>query len=292
MAHSGVSDGDIKRKKRRFIGRFLRQRAAVVALVFLLLLIVVAVLAPWIAPHDPSATNAAVRLSGPTAEHWLGTDDLGRDILSRNLYASRVSLYAAFVAVGVALSLSLPVGLAGGFLGGRLDSLVQRVTEAVMAFPSLILAIGVIGVLGPGLTNAMLAIGIAMTPHYVRIIRGATLAVREEVFVEAAHQVGSPRHRTIIGHVVPNIMSPIVVQTTLGLALAILSEAGLSFLGLGVQPPTPSWGNMLSRGFTFMHEAPINVIVPGVTIVLVVLAINIVGDGIHDAVGRETRSAD
>ena len=160
-----------------------------------------------------------------------------------------------------------------------------------MAFPSLVLAIGVIGVLWPGLTNAMLAIGIAVTPHYVRIIRAATLAVREEVYIEAAYQSGSTNRRTIIGHVLPNITSPLVVQTTLGLGLAILSESALSFLGLGVQPPTPSWGNMLARGFTFMYHAPINVIVPGLTIVFVVYAINVLGDGIHDAVGRETRNA-
>ena len=288
----GVDDGPMgepKSARQLFLKRFRRQGPAIVALVFLLFVVFVAVFAPVIAPHDPVTTNAADRLQGPSAQYWLGTDDLGRDLLSRNIYAARVSLTAAAIAVGIALSLSLPLGLISGYMGGRIDSLIQRVNDGFMSFPGLILAIAIIGILGPGLTNAMIAIGISYTPNFIRIIRAATLGVRRETYIEAAYQIGSPTPKTVIGHVFPNILSPVIVQTTLALGLAILSESGLSFLGLGAQPPTASWGGMLRRSFSFMFDAPINVFPPGIAILLVVLAFNVLGDGIRDAVGREAR---
>jgi peptide/nickel transport system permease protein len=276
----------------QFWARLRRQKPAVVALAFLLFVAVLAIAAPLLAPYDPAATHPARRLEGPSGEFWLGTDDLGRDMLSRHIYAARVSLYAAGVAVGVALALSLPVGLASGYFGGRLDSIVQRLNDGLMSFPGLILAISIIGILGPGLTNAMVAIGISYTPFFIRIIRGATLAVREEVYMEAAHQIGSPHGRTIVRHVLPNILSPLIVQTTLALGLAILSEAALSFLGLGIPPPASSWGGMLDRAFSFMYSAPLNVITPGIAIMAVVLAFNVLGDGIRDSFGRQVRRGD
>lgn len=281
-----------KSARRQFYERFKRQRGAVVGACFLVFMISIALLAPVIAPHSPSAISAEFRLTGPSATYWLGTDDLGRDIVSRMLFASRDSLQAALIAVTVALAIGLPFGLASGFVGGLVDQLISRLNDGLMAFPSLVLAIAIVGVIGPGLRNAMIAIGISYAPNFVRIIRGATIAVRQEVFIEAAYQVGSPVHRTLIRHVFPNVLSPIIVQTTLASGLAILAESTLSFLGLGSQPPTPSWGGMLSRGFQYMHAQPFNVIAPGFTIVLVVYAINLLGDGIHDAVGREIRRAE
>ena len=281
--HSGES------RWRKFVRRFKSQRPAMAALFLLVAVISVAIAAPLIAPYAPEATNTAARLEGPSRAHWLGTDDLGRDLLSRNIYAARVSLWAATIASGIALTLGLPIGMISGFIGGRVDNTIQRINDGFLSFPGLILAIGVIGILGPNLTNAMIAIGISYTPSFVRIVRSATLAVRQETFVEAAYQIGSKTRRTVLRHVVPNILSPVIVQFTLALGLAIISESGLSFLGLGAQPPTASWGGMLRRGFGFMHEAPVNVLVPGFAIMVVVLSFNLLGDGIRDAVGREVR---
>lgn len=261
-----------------------------IALGFLVLVVFVAIAAPVLAPHDMTATSAAHRLRGAGSTFWLGTDDLGRDMLSRVIFASRTSMWAASVAILVALTLSLPLGMISGYKGGsKIDTVIQRTNDGLMTFPSLVLAIGVIGILGPGLTKAMAAIGLSLTPQFVRVIRAATLSVREEAYVEAAHQVGSPVHRIIIGHVLPNILSPVIVQTTLSFGLAILAESVLSFLGLGAQPPMPSWGGMLGRGFRFMYAQPLNILVPGAAIVLVVYSVNILGEGINRAVGREFR---
>lgn len=277
---------------RFFFERFRRQWPAMIALGFLFLVLLIAIFAPWVAPHDPVSTNPARRLEGPSMEFWLGTDDLGRDLLSRNIYAARISMLAATIAIGIALTLSIPIGLVSGYVGGKVDAILQRMNDGFMSFPGLILAIAIVGILGPGLTNAMIAIGLSYTPNFVRIIRASTLAVRQEMYIEAAYQIGSSTPKTIIGHVLPNILSPIIVQTTLGLGLAILSESALSFLGLGAPPPAASWGGMLSRSFGFMSQAPLAILPPGIAIMLVVLAFNVLGDGIRDAVGRETRRGD
>lgn len=275
---------------RRLVSRLSRQRAPMVALAYLAIITLVALLAPWLVPHDPHQADLAKMLQGPSAAHWIGTDDLGRDMLSRLLMGARLSLSAAVQAVAIAMLIGVPPGLASGYLGGHTDTVIMRCADALLSFPGLILAISIIGFLGPGLTNAMIAIGVTFSPYFTRIVRGATLAVREETYVEAAQTIGTTDLRIVQRHVIPNIMSPMVVQATLTLGLAILAEASLSFLGLGVQPPDASWGAMLGRAFAYMHRAPLNIITPGLMIMATVLAFNILGDGLRDAVGRQTRS--
>lgn len=276
--------------RRRFLRRFAGQRAAVVALGFLLLVGLVALLAPVLAPYEPDRGVLADALQGPSGEHWLGTDDLGRDILSRLLHAGRISLSAAFIAVGIAAALGFPPGLIAGYVGGRWDTAIMRVNDTLMSFPPLILAVTIVGVLGPDLVNAMVAIGIVYAPRFMRVIRAATLTIREEAFVEAATMMGSSPARTIRRHVLPNALSPIVVEITLSLGFAILAEASLSFIGLGVQPPSASWGSMLKSAFRYLADAPVFALMPGVAIFLVVLSLNMLGDGLRDSLGREARS--
>lgn len=272
-----------------FVHRFHRQRLAVVALWFLVLIGLVVVLAPLIAPHDPNAIDVRRVLEGPSAEHLLGTDDLGRDVLSRLLFAGRISLLAAVEAVGIALLLGVPLGLISGYVGGWVDTVIMRFNDALMSFPALILAIAIIGFLGPSVTNAMVAIGIVYAPRLMRVVRGSVLSVREETYIEASRSIGCSPYRMIRRHVLPNVLSPLIVQTTLSLGLAILAEASLSFIGLGVQPPEASWGAMLGRSFAYLAEAPLFVISPGIAITLVVLSFNVVGDGLRDALGRDRR---
>lgn len=274
----------------RFRRRFLAQRAPVVALVFLLAMALVAILAPWIATHDPNSTSLRSAFAGVGWNHFLGADDIGRDMFSRLVFATRVSLQAAFQAVALAMAIGVPLGLISGYVGGWLDVLIMRLVDAMMVFPSLILAIAIVGFLGPSLTNAMIAIGITYAPYFARIVRGATLAVREETYIQASQQIGASTLRILRRHVLPNILSPLVVQATLSLGLAILSEAALSFLGMGVQPPNASWGGMLRRSFSFIDQSAFNVVTPGIMIMLVVLAFNVLGDGLRDAIGRETRT--
>lgn len=275
--------------RRRFLRRFLEHRAAVVALVFLLVTVVVSVFAPVLAPYTPTDSDLANSLQGPSAAHWLGTDDIGRDILSRMLFAGRISLRASVIAVGLALGIGLPFGLVSGYLGGRWDNVIMRFNDALMSFPALILAITIIGFLGPSLTNAMIAVGIVYAPRFMRVVRGAALGVREETYVEAARMIGVSDARIIRTHILPNILSPLVVQTTLSMGLAILAEASLSFIGLGVQPPDASWGAMLGRAFSYLRRAPVFALAPGVVIMLVVLSFNVLGDGLRDSLGREER---
>lgn len=273
----------------RFLRRFRRQRPALVALVFLLLLVAVAVLAPVLAPDDPRAQDLQAVLDRPGGEHLLGTDQVGRDVLSRMLFAARISLLAAAQAVLVAVALGVPLGLVAGYVSGAVDTLVMRVTDAVMAFPPLLLAISLVGVLGPSLTNAMLAVGIVFAPRFLRLVRGATLAVREETFIEASRGLGCSTPRLVARHILPNVLSPLVVQVSLTAGLAMLAEASLSFLGLGVQPPDASWGAMLGQAFRFFGQAPWLIMIPGVAIGLTVLSFNVLGDGLRDSLGREVR---
>lgn len=267
--------------------RLLAQRAPTVALVFVCLMVVVALMAQWIAPRDPLATNFGAVNAGPSAEFWLGTDDIGRDIFSRLAFAGRVSLLAATQAVLIAMLLGVPLGLVSGYFGGWTDIVVMRITDTLMSFPGLVLAITIIGFIGPSLTNAMIAIGIVFSPRFIRVVRASTLSVREEVYIEAARMIGCPPGMIIRRHVLPNILSPLIVQATLTMALAILAEASLSFLGLGVQPPDASWGSMLGRAWRFLTHQPFNVFAPGLLIMFTVLALNVLGDGIRDSLGRE-----
>ena len=275
---------------RQFARRLLRNRSAVVALAFLVLVTILVVLAPVLAPDDPLQQDLRSTLQSPNGDHWLGTDDLGRDVLSRLLYAGRISLLAALEAVGVGVLLGVPFGLVAGYAGGWADTIVMRVTDAVLSFPPLILAIAIVGIRGPGLTNAMIAVGIVFAPRFARLVRGTVRAVTEETFIEASRSIGTPGVRIVIWHVVPNVLSPLIVQVSLAASFAMLAEAGLSFLGLGVQAPDASWGSMLGRAVGYINLAPWLVIFPGACIALTVLALNVFGDGVRDAIGKEQRS--
>lgn len=287
------ADGGVTpaRSWRRFARRLARQRPAMIALGFLVSISLVSLLAPWLAPYDPNDGVLRDALHGPSADHLLGTDDIGRDIFSRMLHAGRISLSAALIAVAVAMVLGFPLGLVAGYVGGRWDALIMRVNDTLMSFPPLVLAVTIVGVLGPDLVNAMVAIGIVYAPRFMRVIRAATMTVRQEAYVEAASMMGSSPVRTIRRHVLPNALSTLVVEVTLSLGFAILAEASLSFVGLGVQPPSASWGSMLNSAFSYLNRAPVFALIPGVAIFLVVLSLNTLGDGLRDSLGRQARGA-
>jgi peptide/nickel transport system permease protein len=264
--------------------RLLRDRAAMAAAVLLLLLIAVSVLAPIIAPQDPIKTSLADRLARPGSPGYpLGADDLGRDILSRLIWGGRISLLVGFSAVLVAMTIGVLLGLIAGFFGGWLDGIIMRVIEMLMAFPAILLAIAIVASLGPGLRNAMLAIAIVGIPYYARIARGSVLTLREQEYVTAARSIGAADWRIIMRHVLPNILGPLIIAATLDVGWMIMAAAGLSFLGLGAQPPTAEWGVMLSQGRNFVRNAPHVSILPGAVIFVVVLALNLFGDGLRDA---------
>jgi peptide/nickel transport system permease protein len=263
--------------------RVLRRKAAAFGGLVILFFVVVALAAPWLAPYDPLATSWSAIRKAPSAAHWLGTDEIGRDVLSRVIFGSRASLAAGVVAVLIALAIGVPVGLLAGYAGGKTDLLVSRLTDALLACPFLILAIALAAFLGPSLTNAMIAIGISATPVFVRLTRGQTLAVKAEDYVLAARAVGSSPWRIALRHVLPNVAPALIVQATLAIAAAIIAEASLSFLGLGQQPPAPSWGSMLNTAKNYVDNAPWMAIWPGLSIFLLVLSFNLVGDGLRDA---------
>ena len=273
---------------RTFFARVLRSKVNVACLIVLGILIVVAVGAPWIAPYDPNAQNLMNAFAAPFSDgHVLGTDQLGRDILSRLIWASQVSLIAPVIAVSVASVIGIPLGLLAGYLGGRFDWIAGRIADAFIALPSLILALAIIAIFGPGLVNAMLAVGIAMSPALFRVVRGSTLSVREETYIDASRIVGGSTWRILFAHVLPNVRSPLLVMLSIMLSLCLLAEAGLSFLGLGVQPPTASWGSMLRAAFDNRFQGPMMIIPPGIAITMTILALNMLGDGIRDAVGAQ-----
>jgi peptide/nickel transport system permease protein len=275
---------------RRALRRLFRRKGAVVGLVVIAVMIVLALLAPLLAPYDPIATSWTLVRKPPSALHWFGTDDLGRDILSRVIYGTRASLMAGAISVGIAFGVGVPIGLLSGYRGGFVDALISRITDAMLACPFLILAIALAAFLGPSLSNAMIAIGITTTPIFVRLTRGQTLNVKVEDYVEAARAVGTPPWRIAQMHILPNIMPALLVQATLSIAAAIIAEAALSFLGLGQQPPAPSWGSMLNAAQRFLTNAPWMAIWPGLGIFLLVLSFNLVGDGLRDALDpREDR---
>jgi peptide/nickel transport system permease protein len=267
----------------------LRRRGAVFGLAVIALFVLVALLAPWIAPHDPLATSWGAIRKPPSSAYWLGTDEIGRDVLSRVIWGARASLLAGVISVTLSLAIGLPIGLAAGYLGGWVDALISRMTDAMLACPFLILAIALAAFLGPSLTNAMIAIGISATPIFVRLTRGQVLAVKTEDYVEAARAVGNPQLRIALRHVLPNIVAPLIVQATLAIAAAVIAEASLSFLGLGQQPPAPSWGSMLNTARNYMDHAPWMAIWPGLSIFLLVLSFNLVGDGLRDALDPRHR---
>jgi peptide/nickel transport system permease protein len=268
---------------RRALRRLARRRGAMVGLALVVFFVAIALLAPWISPYDPLATSWSTVRKAPSMAHWFGTDDIGRDVLARVVWGARASLLAGLVSVGIALCVGVPIGLTAGYVGGWTDMLISRMTDAMLACPFLILAIALAAFLGPSLTNAMIAIGIAATPIFIRLTRGQVLAVKVEDYVEAARAVGNSHLRIALRHVLPNIVAPVIVQATLAIAAAIIAEASLSFLGLGQQPPAPSWGSMLNTAKNYVENAPWMAVWPGVSIFLLVLSFNLLGDGLRDA---------
>ena len=263
--------------------RLKRRKGAMAALVVVVILILLAVLAPWIAPYDPTATSFSTVRKPPSWAHWFGTDEVGRDVLSRILFGARASLSAGLVSVGIAVGAGVPLGLLAGYAGGWIDAVLSRVVDAMLAIPFLILAIAMAAFLGPSLSNAMIAIGVTATPVFIRLTRGQTLGAKVEDYVEAARAVGNPHWRIALRHVLPNIVPPLLVQASLAIAGAIIAEAALSFLGLGQQPPAPSWGSMLNTAQRFIAQAPWMAFWPGFAIFFAVLSFNLLGDGLRDA---------
>ena len=271
------------RSENRAWAKFKRNRVAVIGAVLVLFFVVVAIFAPLLATHDPFQTSFMTVRKAPSLQFWLGTDELGRDIYSRMIYGARASLMAGLVSVSIALIVGLPFGLAAGYFGGWTDSIISRATEALLAIPFLILAIALAAFLGPSLINAMIAIGVSAAPIFVRLARGQVLAIKNEDYVQSTRALGASDLRIIARHIFPNVMPPLIVQATITIATAIIAEASLSFLGLGLQPPNPSWGSMLNTAKNFMTQAPWMSIFPGSAIFLVVLGFNLLGDGLRDA---------
>ena len=273
------------KRSRRFVRAFVRHRLAVTGLLIIAVLSLAALFAPIVATHDPYTVDLLAAKQGPSAAHWLGTDEVGRDVFSRLVYGARVSLSVGLVAVTIYTSIGVILGAVSGYFGGLIDGVIQRLTDTVMCFPTLIIIIAAVSVTGPSIWNVMLILGLLTWPGTCRLVRGQFLSLREQEFVEAARSVGTSNLRLIFRHILPNSIAPVIVSATFGVAAAILTEAGLSFLGLGVQPPTASWGNLinLAQSATILQEMPWLWAPPGILIAIAVLSINFVGDGLRDA---------
>lgn len=263
--------------------RLKKDKMAMFGLFIILLLIFAAIFADFIAPYGYDDQNLKARLIGPGSEYLLGTDNFGRDIFSRIVYGSRISLQVGFIAVGISAIIGGALGSIAGYYGGKLDNTIMRLMDVLLAIPSILLAISIVAALGPGLQNVMIAVGIGSIPSYARIVRASVLSIRDQEFVEAARAVGANDFRIITKHILPNAMAPIIVQATLGVAGAILSAAGLSFIGLGIQPPTPEWGAMLSSGRDYLRDHWHVATFPGLAIMITIFALNLLGDGLRDA---------
>ncbi len=272
-----------KKSYGRVINQLKRNRRVKIALVILLIIITSAIFAPYISPYDPMAMDLSASLEGPSRAHWLGTDKMGRDILSRIIYGSRVSLLVGVVAVGISGVIGVLLGSLAGYFGKWVDGLIMRIVDILLAFPSILLAISLVAVLGASIFNVMLAIGVVSWVSYARLIRGEFLSLKNKEFVSAVEALGAKTPKIIFKHMLPNAIAPVIVMATLGMAGAIITESSLSFLGLGVQPPTPSWGQMLSKGRTIIRQAWWVSTFPGVAIMITVLSFNILGDGLRDA---------
>jgi peptide/nickel transport system permease protein len=268
----------------------LRNPLSLVGAVVLALVVVAAVLGHWIAPYDVNGTDVTAALQPPSTHHWCGTDNLGRDLFSRILLAARVSMEVALVSVGIALIVGVTAGLVAGYAGGATDTVLMRVVDVLFAFPVLLLALAIVAVLGPGLGSAMIAIGVVYTPIFARVARGSTLSVRQEPYVRTSRTMGTGNRYILWHHVLPNVSGPVIVQTSLSMAFAILSEAALSFLGLGVQPPQPSWGRMLYEAQGFLGQAWWMSVFPGAAILVTTLAFNLVGDGLAQVLDPKRRT--
>ncbi len=275
--------------RRSMLRRFARDQMAVAAVCWIALVVAAGVLAPWIAPYDPDQVALLNRLQPPSAEHWLGTDELGRDVFTRLLYAGRISMLAALFTVLVSVSIGLPTGVIAAYAGGAWDYALGRVNDAVMSVPPLILALGIVTALGPGLYTAMFGVGIVYSPRIFRIARGSVLTVKEETYIEASVAIGCSPTRVLWRHAFPNALSPILVQISLMGGFALLAEASLSFLGVGVQSPQASWGLMLGRAFRELNRNPEMILYPGVVIALTALSFNLIGDALREAIGSQRR---
>lgn len=278
-------------RQQRLLRLARRRPIGTAAFIVTLVLVVTAIAAPLLAPYDPLYQDYNVLLKGPSLAHPFGTDQVGRDLLSRVIYGTRISFLVGVVAVGLALLVGTPIGLAAGYFRGPIDEVLMRIIDAISAFPSLVLALAIVAVLKPNLTNVMIAVGITSIPLFARLIRSQVLSLRERDFVLAATAVGAGDFRIMVRHILPNAMSPLIVQATLGLGFAILAEASLGFLGVGVQPPTPTWGSILNQGAPLLERAPWLSIAPGVSIFVLVLAFNLVGDALRDELDPRTRKA-
>ena len=268
--------------------QFRKQRLGLIGGGILCMLLLVALLAPVLAPYDPLAQDLYQRLQPPSIDHWFGTDDFGRDILSRIVYGSRISLRIGLIAISLALTGGTLLGLVAGYRGGMVDMLIMRLMDLMLAFPSILLAIAIVAVIGPGIENAILAVSIVLVPQFARLVRSSVLTVREATYVEAARALGATESRLLFYSILPNCTAPLIVQTTLGMGTAILDAAGLSFLGMGAQPPVPEWGAMLSGGRELLLRAPWVMTFPGLAIFTVVLGLNLFGDGLRDALDPKT----
>ncbi|MFO7584598.1 MAG: ABC transporter permease [Anaerolineales bacterium] len=263
--------------------RLMRNPMAMIGLFIVLLFVFIALAADWISPHNYDLANFTMARQGPSAEHWLGNDELGRDMLSRLFHGARISLVIGLMSVAIGITVGTFLGIISGYFGGLTDLIVMRLIDIMLAFPSILLAIMMVAFLGPSLQNAMIAIGVLSIPTYARLVRGSTLSYKEEVFIEAARALGSNHVMIILRHILPNVLAPIIVQSTLQVAAAIQAAAALGFLGLGAPPDVPEWGNMLQKGRTYIFSAPHIVVFPGLATMLVVLGFSLLGDGLRDA---------
>ncbi len=289
---SSIATARSMQSRRRWIGffrRLARGKGAIAGLIILILMVGGAIFAPLIAPDDPILINPKQALYSPGFPFLFGTDNLGRDVLSRVVFGARLSLIVGLISVGIAASIGVTVGLVAGYYGGWVESLIMRIIDVMLAFPGILLALAIVSVLGPSLTNLMISVGVAAIPTYARLTRGSVLATKENLYIEAARVVGAPDHRILIRHILPNVVAPLIVAATLGVGAAILSAAALSFLGLGSQPPTPEWGRMLSEGRRYLSSAWWISTFPGFAIMLTVLAINMIGDGLRDTLDPRLR---
>ena len=277
-----VSTGSDARRF-RVAKRLLRRPASVLAMALVAGFIAVALAAPYLSPYDPNATNFGAVRKAPSDLYRLGTDEVGRDLLSRLIWGARASLLAGVIPVSIAVVISIPLGLLSGYTGGWVDGVIMRITDAMLAIPFLIVAIALAAFLGPSLTNAMIAIGIATLPIFLRLARGTVLGLTTEDYVEAARAVGGSHVRIAVRHILPNMLPPLFIQSSITIAAAIIAEASLSFLGLGQQPPAPSWGSMLNAAQRYLSQAPWMALYPGLMIFVVVMALNVLGDGLRDA---------
>ncbi len=267
-----------------------RNKMAIFGLIILLLLLIMGILADFIAPYDYAKQDLANAFQHPNAKHLFGTDEFGRDIFSRIIYGARTSLLVGFVSVGIAVVAGGALGAVAGYYGKRIDNFIMRLMDVLLAIPQTLLAIAIVAALGTGLTNLMIAVGISAVPTYARIVRASVLTIREEEYIEAAKASGTTNVRIIVRHILPNCIAPVIVQVTLGMAGAILTAAGMSFIGLGIQPPNAEWGNMLSTGRDYIREYSYMTMFPGLAIVITVLSLNLLGDGLRDALDPKLRN--